>query len=73
MARGLLGRKDQTDLARQRAAKTIEDLTKLAAYLQANQARFGDYGHHVLVTARQRIANRNAGLSDEMNCGTMDT
>jgi hypothetical protein len=66
VGRGFLGRKDPTDLARQRAAKTIEDLTKLAAYLQANQARFGDYGHQILVTARQRIADRNYSLPDEL-------
>jgi hypothetical protein len=66
VGRGLLGRKDQTDLARQRAAKTIEDLTKLVAYLQANQARFGDYGHQVLIATRQRIANRHYGLPDEL-------
>jgi hypothetical protein len=66
VGRGILGRKDPTDLARQRAAKTIEDLTKLTAYLQANQARFGDYGHQILVTARQRIADRNYSLTDEL-------
>jgi hypothetical protein len=66
VARGLLGRKDQTDLARQRAAKTIDDLPKLLAYLQANLSRYGDYGHQVLMTTRIRMANRNAALPDEL-------
>jgi hypothetical protein len=57
--RGLLGRADATDLARQRAAKTIEDLAKLAAYLQANQKRFGEFGHWLLTEAKRNMAERN--------------
>jgi hypothetical protein len=57
--RGVLGRRDATDLARQRAAKTIEDLTKLAAYLQANQKRFGEFGHWILTESKRNMAERN--------------
>jgi hypothetical protein len=64
--RGFLGRKNPTDAARQEAAKTIEDLTKLAAILQANQARFGDFGHQLLIEVRRRMADRNYSLPDDI-------
>jgi hypothetical protein len=64
--RGFLGRKNPTDAARQEAAKTIEDLTKLAVILQANQARFGDFAHQLLIELRQRMADRNYSLPDDI-------
>jgi hypothetical protein len=57
--RGFLGRKDPTDVARQQAAKTIEDLHKLLALLVGNQQRFIDFSHSVLTEARRRMAERN--------------
>jgi hypothetical protein len=64
--RGFLGRKNPTDAAREEAAKTIEDLTKLAAILQANQIRFADFGHYLLTESRRRMADRNYHLPDDI-------
>jgi hypothetical protein len=64
--RGFLGRKNPTDAAREEAAKTIEDLTKLVAILQANQAQFVDFGHYLLTETRLRMAGRNYLLPDEI-------
>jgi hypothetical protein len=64
--RGFLGRKNPTDAARQETAKTIEDLTKLAVILQANQARFGDFAHQLLTELRRRLADRNYSLPDDI-------
>jgi hypothetical protein len=64
--RGFLGRKDPTDVARQNAAKTIEDLHKLLAYFHANRERFIEYAHYLLTESRRRVAERNDLLPDDI-------